>query len=169
MWAPSRGNRAASLQEWEWKGSRVPFQGQMWMEGGDSCGRLDRRARPPLPTLARPRTWVSDPRPDRAQSQSSRQTWLACVAPPVVVVTGHCQGNQRGSHPARAEPGVALGNPVRWFPGSSLPTSGSGPGEGQGKSRHQRDSCGGLGRRRRPFKNGSRSWNALPARVLCRG
>lgn len=78
--------------------------------------------------------------------------WLACAALPVVVATGHCQGNQRGSHPAGAEPGVALGNPVRWFPHLPLPTSGSGPGEGQGKSRRQRDSCGGLRRRGRPFK-----------------
>lgn len=60
-----------SLQECEWRDSRVPSRGQMWMEGGASSGRLDRLARLPLSTLARPGIRVWGPRPDRAQSQFS--------------------------------------------------------------------------------------------------
>lgn len=86
------------------------------------------------------------------------------------MATGRCRGNQSGSHPARVEPSVALGNWMRWFPRSPSPTSDSGLGEAQGKGKSQRDSCGDLGPWGRPFrKELTRSWNAPPSCSLRRG
>lgn len=87
--------------------------------------------------------------PPRAQPPGDLS--LVYGAPPVVVATGRCRGNQSDSHPGLSGARRCSRQLGALVPTLALPTSDSGPGKAQRERTSQRDSCGDLGPRRRPF------------------
>lgn len=102
--------------------------------------------------------------PPRAQPPGDLS--LVYGAPPVVVATGRCRGNQSDSHPGLSGARRCSRQLGALVPTLALPTSDSGPGKAQRERTSQRDSCGDLGPRRRPFWDGTKCWNAPPAHSL---
>lgn len=154
MWGPSKGSTltphiACSSRRGKEHESilrtRCERRGQVWMPGPTG------KTAPAHPLLFRDLGLVSQAH--RAQSQPAPWgTGLRALSPARCHGNKLLRGNQRGSHPERAEADVALGNSARWFLCSSSPTFGSGPREEQGEDRSQRDSCRVLGKRGRPFR-----------------
>lgn len=87
----------------------------------------------------------------RGASWQRLDSHLYTSAPPVVSATARCQGNQRCSGPAGAEPPVAQGNPGLRFPRLSSPTSGSGQWSRARRGLKSAGFLGGHGGRRHPF------------------